>query len=154
MTWEKPSPATVWQAIEIYLAAAYPVPPSGSAASRIASLRDMPPEHFFQCPSFERTPKEEPIRLELRLGNCFYPHMKMVIEAAPDQRGHLFRADTHDRHIQPSPGSRDYAAFKELMEKNVAIASRIEAAWEEAGICTFKAYLRQDLARRRNAASG
>jgi hypothetical protein len=137
-----------WRAIELYLKFAYPAPPGGSVASRLAALRATSDESFFNCPSFERTPKENPTRFDLRLGNRWYPHMKLVIRCAPDQVAHLFAADAHDRHIQPVPGSRDYEAFKQLMEKNGTIAAQIESAWEAEGIPTFKSFLRQDLARR------
>ncbi len=75
--------------------------------------------------------------------------MKLVIDRAPDGHGHLLRADTHDGHVRPAPGSRDYHAFARLMDLNREVADRIEAAWEADGLPTFKSYLRDDLARRR-----
>jgi hypothetical protein len=149
--WEKPTPAAAWIAIDIYLGLAYDGTPSAAVRSRLDVMRAATEGAFYQCAALEATPKEEPARYDVRLGNRWYPHMKLVIERAPDQRGHLFRADTHDRHIQPAPGSRDHAAFRELMEKNQLLSSRIEAAWEAAGLPTFKSFLRQDLARRRDA---
>ena len=86
--------------------------------------------------------------MSLRLGNPWYPHMKLTIERAPDGKTSLFRADTHDRHIHVGPESPEYAAFCQMMEKNQSLASRIEAAWESGGLPTFKSFLRQDLARR------
>ena len=77
--------------------------------------------------------------------------MKLSIDMRPDQGGFLFRADTHDRHICPSPASKDYATFRELMEKNQKLAQNIEAAWGEGGLPTFKSYLKQDLERRRQS---
>ncbi len=74
--------------------------------------------------------------------------MKMVIERSPDGAGHLFCADTHDRHVCPVPGSRDYEAFKQLMEMNQIISGKIEAAWSDHQFPTFKTFLREDLARR------
>jgi hypothetical protein len=38
--------------------------------------------------------------------------------------------------------------FAQLLNQNLYIAQQIEAAWEKAGVPTFKAYLREDLARR------
>jgi hypothetical protein len=73
-----------------------------------------------------------------------------VIERSPDGRAHLFRADTHDRHIRPKPESREYAAFTELMKQNQSLAEQIEAAWAERGLNTFKSYLRRDLASRQH----
>jgi hypothetical protein len=75
--------------------------------------------------------------------------MKLIVDRAPDGHGYLLRADTHDAHIQPAPGSRERAAFKELMTRNHAMADAIEAAWEAQNLPTFKKFLREDLARRK-----
>ncbi|RYG69921.1 hypothetical protein EON80_08900 [bacterium] len=74
--------------------------------------------------------------------------MKLVIEPAPDGAGHLFRADTHDAHCLPSPTSNEYAAVNALIESNGRIANAIETAWLNAGLPTFRGYLKADLARR------
>ena len=79
--------------------------------------------------------------------------MKLVIERAPDGRGHLFRADTHDKHIRPNPQSREGRAFAELMAMNQKFAEAIEAEWASRGLATFKQFLREDLARRSAGAS-
>ena len=154
MAWETPNPALVWKPIEIYLSNAYERPPSLAVRQRLDQLRGSTEDAFFACNAFEATPREAPNRLDLRLGNRCYPHMKMVIERAPDGRRCLFRADTHDRHIQPAPGSREYDAFRQLREQNQSIAWKIESAWERQGVPTFKSYLREDLERRRREASG
>src|SRR2546428_761302 len=112
------------------------------------ALRSAPPEAFYQSSVLERIPPEEPTRYALRLGNRFYPHMKLVIERAPDGRSYLLRADTHDKHVQVNPGSPDYAAFSELVKTNQSMASEIESAWERQDLPTFKQFLRADLARR------
>ena len=151
MMWEKPTPAAVRQAIEIYLRLAYPAKPSAAVCARLDAISAADRDSFYRCGAFEVGSGDEPIRYDLRLGNRWYPHMKLVIERAPDQRGYLLRVDTHDRHIQPAPGSRDSVLFAELMEKNQSLSSEIEAAWESAGLATFKGYLRADLARRREA---
>ena len=74
--------------------------------------------------------------------------MKLIIGPTPTGDAYLFRADTHDRHVQVSPESPEYAALCEMLAKNHAIGTKIESAWELAGLPTFKTYLRQDLARR------
>src|SRR6185436_17954791 len=151
MSWPKPQPQAVWEAIEIYLGVAYAggKPPS-AVEQRLQTLRNLACDDFFTSPLFERDAdaKSEPTRYALRLGNRHYPHMKLVIERSPDGRAHLFRADTHDRHIRPKPESREYAAFTELMRQNQSLAEQIEAAWAERGLNTFKSYLRRDLAAR------
>jgi hypothetical protein len=148
VNWNKPSRQLMWRAIETYLRAAYDGAPSPAVTGRLESLRAVPDEFLYQSPHLEPTPKQDPIRFSLRLGNRWYPHMKLAIERSPDGSGCLFRADTHDQHIRPAPESREYAAFCELMEKNQRLASRIEAEWEAQGIPTFKSFLRDDLARR------
>ena len=120
--------------------------------SRLDALRSSDDSAFFDSKSFERdaTPSP-PAKYNLRLGNCFYPHMKLVVESTPDGLGYMFRADTHDKHIRPAPDSKEYAMFTELMANNQKLSEQIEAAWEAAGLPTFKQYLREDLARRANA---
>lgn len=160
MGWHKPEPPLVWRAIATYLSIAFDGPPNAhdvpagtpsAVRSRLESLRVAPAAaDFFASPVFERdasTP--HPAKYSLRLGNRTYPHMKLVVDRAPDGRGHLFRADTHDGHCRPAPGSRDYHVFCKLMDANRALADRIEAAWEAQGLPTFKSYLRDDLARRK-----
>ncbi len=128
--------------------------------ARLETLRSTPDEAFYDSPVLERgptaprekDPKAPPTKYSLRLGNRSYPHMKVVIDRAPDGQTYLLRADTHDAHIQPKPGSRDYAAFQELSRINHALAEQIESAWEAAGLPTFKKFLREDLERRRAAA--
>jgi hypothetical protein len=149
-----PEPAAVLRAIDAYLRHAYGgANPSAAVKSRVEALRGVATEDFFKSPSFERDPNVNdpaatPSRLAVRLGNRFYPHMKLSIDRRPDGRGYLFRADTHDRHIQPQPQSKEYAAFCELMENNQKLAAAVEAAWAEEGLPTFKTFLRDDLARR------
>ena len=96
-----------------------------------------------------RENRDGPTRYALRLGNRHYPHMKLVIDRAPDGRSYLLRADTHDAHCQPRPGSRESAEFAELARQNRAVAEAIEAGWQAAGLPTFKKFLRDDLERRK-----
>jgi hypothetical protein len=160
MSWHKPEPAVVWRAIAVYLSHAYEGPPGphgvpagcpSAVKSRLDSLRLAPAAEFFASPVFERDSAASPTKFSLRLGNRHYPHMKLVIDRAPDGRGHLMRADTHDAHCRPAPGSRDYAAFVQLMDRNRVVAEAIESEWEAQGVPTFKAFLRDDLARRKAA---
>ena len=157
MCWHKPEPAVVWRAIATYLSRAYegaPGPhdvPGGTPSAvraRLESLRLAPAADFYASPVFERDAADRPTKYSLRLGNRTYPHMKLVIDRAPDGHGFLLRADTHDAHCRPAPGSRDHQAFCKLMDVNRELADRIESAWEADGLPTFKSYLRDDLARR------
>jgi hypothetical protein len=149
-----PQPQQVWNAIDIFLRCAYQnLSPPGPVQNRLDLLRGGGEnDGFFQSSVFERDSQEPPKRLSLRLGNRFYPHMKLIIEQRPDGRGYFFRADTHDRHACPPASSREHLAFCELMEKNQTVAQTIEAAWGEGGVPTFKTFLKEDLARRQRSA--
>jgi len=154
MAADLPHPQQVWKAIEAYLRCAYEeLAPPAAVQNRLVTLRAAGENgDFYSSSVFERDSGTAPKKYSLRLGNRFFPHMKLSIDQRPDQGGFLFRADTHDRHICPSPGSKDYAMFRELVEKNQKLAQSIEAAWEEGGLPTFKTYLKQDLERRRHSA--
>jgi hypothetical protein len=150
MEWQKPSPNEVWQAIDVYLRVAYDgKSPSTTVKTRLDAIRTDDANSFYESTTLERDAAESPPqKFALRLGNHFYPHMKLLIEPTPDSQGHMYRADTHDKHIRPSPQSKEYKMFVELMENNQKLAEQIEAEWEKAGLPTFKQYLRNDLARR------
>jgi hypothetical protein len=130
----------VWRAIEAYLAVAYGGAPPAPVAERLSSLRATDEATFYDCEAFERGDD----RYALRLGNSFYPHMKLVVVAAPGGRA-LFRADTHDRHFLDLVGSSQ-ARFAELMARNDAIARAIEDAWSACGLLTSREYLREQRA--------
>jgi hypothetical protein len=153
MDWAKPPGQDLWRAIDAYLAVAYGGAPLPSAIrARLETLRAATvtsDDALYNSPTFERDHKvHPPPKLGVRLGNRFYPHMKLVVERSPDGAGYLFRADTHDQHIRPAPGSREYDAFCKLMEDNQRLAEAIDARWEQLGLPTFRQFLRQDLARR------
>jgi hypothetical protein len=155
VTWPRPPPAVVWRAIDVYLPAAYGDAPLPAAVRRRLEMlpRDAELSVFYACSAFELIGTPAPGRYALRLGNSIYPHMKMLIGPTPGGGDFLFRADTHDRHVQVAPDSPEYRALCEMLAKNHAIGTAIESAWESAGLPTFKQYLRQDLARRRTSAS-
>ena len=140
--------AEVWKAIEVYLGLAYTGPLPSLIRTKLDALHAFQEEDFYTSPAFEHNTPTAPSKMSIRLGNRFYPHMKLTIECSPDQRGYLFRADTHDTHCCPAPGSRDYVPFCELMEKNQKLAQAIEIAWADQQLPTFKTFLRDDLKRR------
>ena len=152
MSWQRPDPATVFKAIDVYVKIAFPTgSPPASVGKRIETLRASQ-SAIFDSAAWELDTPAETARYGLRLGNATYPHMKLVIERAPDGHAYLMRADTHDKHITVAPGSPEHAAFAQLMKRNQEIASAIESAWTAADIPTFKQYLRKDLERRAAAA--
>jgi hypothetical protein len=181
MEWQRPASATLWRAISTYLRIAYDGDSAGGGGgpdgipagtpspvrTKLQVLRSTADRELYDSHVFERDaapppnpnpaagqgllPGHRPRRYLLRLGNRSYPHMKMVIDRAPDGQAYLFRADTHDNHVRPKPGSRDEKPFLELMEKNRQVAEAIETAWEQEGLPTFKKFLRDDLERRKAA---
>lgn len=151
MDWQKPTPAEVNRAIDVYLLNAYDGEPPAAVRARRDALRAVSAGEFYTCAVVERDAGPEPRRYRIRLGNQFYPHMKLVIERSPDGRRGLFRADTHDQHCCPDPSSREYAPFCQLMEMNQKVSQKIESAWERENVPTFKTFLKEDLARRKAA---
>jgi hypothetical protein len=142
----------VRKAIDVYLRHAYDEGRLPAAVQqRLAQLVGDDAEAYFQSKAWERDAGQNPPRYKLRLGNRHYPHMKLAIDPRPDAHGFLFRADTHDRHVCPPPASKEYPLFCDLMEKNQKLSQEIETAWAEAGLTTFKTYLKDDLARRQAA---
>lgn len=139
VTWARPVPAEVWRAIEAYLAIAYDGAPPAAVAERLATLRAAGEAAFYDCGAFEHGEG----RCALRLGNRFYPHMKLVVTSAPDGRP-LFRADTHDRHVLEMVGSAD-ERLAEMMARNAEIARGIETAWSGCGILCSREHLREQM---------
>lgn len=144
-----PPPATVWRAIDTWLLIAYEGSVPHEVSAMLNTLRLHDPGAMFESSVFERGVGEPPTRYALRLGNRAYPFMKLVIERLPTRDTWLFTADTHDRHICPAPDDPEHAAFTDLMAHNRALAAKIEDAWRAQGIDTFRGFLDDDLARRR-----
>lgn len=143
-----PEPDVVFKAIDAYVRVAYEGgEPSIAVRSMLATLHSWAGK-FYNCPVWVKDENISPKKLQLRLGNKVYPHMKLVLEQAPDGSTCFFRADTHDRHCCPPNGTPEHGAFVELMNKNQQYAQQVEQEWSAEGIPTFKGWLRQDLARR------
>jgi hypothetical protein len=141
--WVRPEPEDLWQAVEAYLAVAYVGEPPPPVLERLAQLRAASPAALYDCEAFERGEG----RCALRLGNRFYPHMKLVVEAAPGGR-FVFLADTHDRHFLDMVDSSD-PRLAELLARNQEIARAIDDAWSARGLPTMRGNLREQIARRR-----
>ena len=73
----------------------------------------------------------------LRLGNYFYPHMKMgIVECTGSPDEFVFVADTHDRHFEIPRSAPDYEAFQQLQRMNEVLKEEIEKSWSARGIPT------------------
>ena len=147
MSVPRPDAQRVAKAIESYLRVAYPDGPPVTVRSMVATLKGYAGD-FFDAPTFVKDDPKDPTKYSLRLGNQFYPHMKLVMELAPDQKTFLFRADAHDAHCCPPKETPEYQPFRDLMAKNQQVITKIEKDWAAAGIPTLKSYLQEDLARR------
>lgn len=137
-----------WRAVAAYLRRAYGESVPARVTATLDGLRALEPGALLAAGGFERCDGAGATRYALRLGNAVYPHMKLVLERSP--RGPwLFRADTHDLHVQLAPDDPERAAWDALRAQNRSIGEAIEAAWEAEGIPTFREFLRRDLAARR-----
>lgn len=148
----RPEDKTIWQAIEMYLQHAYQHGKQpASVQSRLDVLRSACGS-IISSNAFETKSEGEGKRFSLRLGNQFFPHMKLVVECRPGDEW-FFRADAHDAHCRPPEGSKELESYRELVAKNREITSMIEKDWADHGLPTFKTFLRKDLARRSKSAT-
>ena len=139
----------LWTAVSIYLEHAYGAVIPVQVTAQLERLRAAQDSGVYATADFERDPAVPPTCYSLRLGNRHYPHMKLVVEHMP-ARGHwFFRVDTHDLHIHLPPTDPEYEGLRRLHAQNGALAAEIEAAWEVAGVPTFRGFLRRDLDARR-----
>lgn len=136
--WPRPTPAQVWAAIDIYIRCVYGTDIPSAIRARLETLKCLQDPDFYDSPVFEHDNVAYPPRYRIRLGNPFYPHMKMVIDRSIDGKGHVFRADPHDDHCAPMPGSREYTELLNLINRNKVIAEKIENLWAKRGIPTVK----------------
>jgi hypothetical protein len=139
-----PSHRTLLRAVDIYLGRAFEIAIPKAALQRVDDLRKAG-ESWSSCAAVEND--KEKASLAIRLGNRFYPHMKLVIAERPDKMGCFFRADSHDAHVFCSPEIPEYAAILTLRKNNQVIASAIEADWENAGLATSTTYWKEGVAR-------
>jgi hypothetical protein len=144
VTLESPTAAELWLAVEAYLAVAYDGLPPKAVEERLSKLRGAQGAGLYECGAFECLDDR---RYALRLGNRFYPHMKIVVEASPSGSP-LFRTDTHDRHFLDLVGPAQ-AELQALMAKNQEIAEAVEERWAACEVPTTRAFWRGQMARRR-----
>jgi hypothetical protein len=133
-------------AAEIYIRLAYP---SGQLTEtvrrRLVWREDCTADVLLKAPPFERAGKAPgrpaPI-YALRLGNHRYPHMKLQIEAWPNEAGFLLSVNTHDHVTGIDLGAVDAEAFRDLQAENKRLKEAIEGEWDEASLPTFLRYLK------------
>lgn len=118
------------RAIVSYVKIAYDGPPPSAVRCRIDTLRSMPEVEFYTSAVLERDDARHPHRFCLRLGNQTYPHMKLVL-LRQETDGFAFGVEEHDNlTTTPTPGSREWRFFQQMIAHNKELAERIEAAWK------------------------
>lgn len=143
--------ALLTQACRIFLNRAYPQGPETipSSTKRFLTLHaDEPLESVLIPPICQALPQREGggSGYALRLGSARHPHLKLQIVDQKDA-GLIFSVDTHDGFSLDS-SHPDAARWAELQAANRRLKEDIERAWEEAGLLTFNALLRRELARK------
>jgi hypothetical protein len=134
------------RATEIYVRLAYPsgVLPE-PVRRRLIWREDCTADVVLNSPPFERAGKAPgrpaPI-YALRLGNYRYPHMKLQIEAWPNEAGFLLSVNTHDNVTGIDLGAVDAEAFRDLQAENKRLKEVIEGEWDQASLPTFLRYLK------------
>lgn len=71
-------------------------------------------------------------RYVLRLGNHFYPHMKLAVQQNDEDSDWFYHVDAHDD--APTPIAADCSAWDILRQRNSEIAAAVHCAWELAGV--------------------
>jgi hypothetical protein len=142
-------PVLLRQAVELYLAHAYPTGELPEAVRRRLSWFGTEADRLeLDRPPFERANRPEPgvaSIVALRLGNDHFPHMKLQIQPWPNEMGFLLTVNTHDQVLSLSSGGPEAEAARALQAHNQQLKEAIELAWDEAGLPTFLRYLRDYL---------
>ncbi len=107
--------------IEKYLSIAYPdgVVPE-KVKGMVVEIERCRQDSLFELPVFEK--KGEGV-FSLRLGNVFYPHMKLVVKREGERL--LFDVDTHDSPERIPPTLPGYDRFKKVIEFNRRVKERV-----------------------------
>lgn len=128
-----PRPEDFLRAVDIYLAHAYEGAPPSAVRLRVETLRAMPLNEFYQSAVLEKSSPDHPCKYFLRLGNQTYPHMKLALFRQGCEAW-AFAVEEHDQVGTPTPGSREYRFFSQMIAHNRELAMEIEKAWQDAGL--------------------
>lgn len=144
----------VRRALAIFLSAAYQqveIPETRRQFAHIGESETL--DGFFARPGVQRLEAPDLSHeggWSLRVGNAWYPHMKVTIQPYGRPPGYVFGVETHDRFNLP-PSSPEAEALRVMQERNLQLARKVEAEWEAAGLPTAKGQLRRALAEARAA---
>ena len=142
------------KAISIYVSRAYP----DGADERTSQKFTVPDDCDLAGWLIETVGEPEPAdadigslrSIALRLGNAFYPNMKLRLTRPPGNDIFLLMVDSHDVMLAAPPGSPDYEPLESLKAANAAIVSDVTHAWDAAGLPTERNYLRDKIRQARN----
>ena len=130
------------RACDLYMQIAYAsAKPPSNVTKDLAAIRAPGELNLAQLSICEHDGSSSPSQLALRLGNRFYPHMKLAIQSRPDRLGYTFRVETHDQHLLSSEALTEWDKFEELLQSNARIAHEIEQAWFANNLPTGNAVL-------------
>ena len=137
------------EAISIYVSRAYP----DGADERTSQKFTVPDDCDLAGWLIEDVGEPEPAdadidslrSIALRMGNAFYPNMKLRLTRPPGSDIFLLMVDSHDVMLAAPPGSPDHEPLEALKAANAAIARDITGAWDAAGLPTERNYLRDKI---------
>ncbi|MDF1839069.1 MAG: response regulator [Planctomycetota bacterium] len=129
----------VRSAVELYLEAAYPDGPPEAQKQTLQALRVA--TNLRQVRTLFESPRAADHvtcrRFTLRLGNCKYPFMKLVIQEYLVEGEYFFSVDTHDE-LKVTPQMADYEQWLELRRFNGELKDAIELSWAQAHLPTHE----------------
>lgn len=135
------------QALDVYFQTAFgsvPVPAKSQPFARADQCATI--EEILSLKGVEKG-APEPGRGErflLRLGNPWYPHMKVIVSTNADGSEVIFAVETHDLFEVPA-NSPEAGAIRELQERNRTLARTVEESWERANVPTQAGVMREYL---------
>lgn len=136
------------RAIQRYLSLAYPDGRLPDNRSQFSSFTpEMPLEEMLSASGVVESPPVEGHGIHgysLRVGNAWFPHMKVIIQPYARPPGFVFSVETHD-HFKLADNHPEQEAMRALKARNQALAREVERAWESDGLPTQNGLLRQYL---------
>ena len=138
----------LYEAINVYLTHAYGQ--TEELPEQISKLlpkkSEFDPKTWIMSDMVERNPEdssfEEVKTASFRLGNMFYPNMKLRLAKVPNENFFLLSVDSHDAILHAPEGSPDHAMLEQLKAANAEIANKIQTQWDEMGLPTDRNYMR------------
>ncbi|MFO0948401.1 MAG: hypothetical protein U1D30_21185 [Planctomycetota bacterium] len=143
------------EAIRTFLELAYPggnVPENRRHFSALHGDESL--ESIWGLSGVEKLPPKapgDPIGYSFRVGNAWYPHMKVTLQPYPSAPGFVFGVDTHD-HFKLPANSPEVEGVRALQAKNLELARQVEEAWAARRIPTQRGLLEQYLEKARQGA--